>query len=241
VLIVIAAWLSCHLFAGRAAFLLVGAMIATTMSGNVFFWIIPGQRTVVAAIKAGLPVDPVHGQRGKQRSVHNTFFTLPVLFSMMSNHYGFTYTAKYNWLVLVAIMVSGALIRFSFALRHNALAYGRPVPWHYATIGVVMLAVTIFAVAPAPQPAGAAIAATAPATFADVQGIVSQRCVLCHGPAMQSKGLRFDAPDEIAKHAQQIYQQAVVLKAMPMNNATQITDAERALIGRWFTAGAAAK
>ena len=238
VLIVAASWLSCHLFAGRAAFLLVGAMIATTMSGNVFFWIIPGQRTVVAAIKAGQPVDPVHGQRGKQRSVHNTFFTLPVLFAMMSNHYGFTYGAKHNWVVLVAIMVAGALIRFSFALRHKALAYGKPVPWHYAIVGTLLLLGTIWAVRPEPQPAAAV---AAPASFADVQAIVAQRCVMCHGPALQSKNVRFDSADEIAKHAQAIYQQAVVLKTMPMNNATQITDAERALIGRWFTAGAPTK
>jgi uncharacterized membrane protein len=240
VLIVFAAWLSCHLFAGRAAFLLVGAMIATTMSGNVFFWIIPGQRTVVADIKACRPVDPVHGQRGKQRSVHNTFFTLPVLFAMMSNHYGFTYGAKYNWLVLVAIMVAGALIRFSFALRHKALAYGQPVPWKYAIAGTLILIATVAAIMPAPQSAQAAAAATAPASFAEVQAIVTQRCTMCHGAAMQSKNLRFDNSDEIVKHAQQIYQQAVVLKTMPMNNATQITDAERALIGRWFTTGAAA-
>ena len=238
VLIVAASWLSCHLFAGRAAFLLVGAMIATTMSGNVFFWIIPGQRTVVAAIKAGQPVDPVHGQRGKQRSVHNTFFTLPVLFAMMSNHYGFTYGAKHNWVVLVVIMVAGALIRFSFALRHKALAYGKPVPWHYAIVGTLLLLGTIWAVRPEPQPAAAV---AAPASFADVQAIVAQRCVMCHGPALQSKNVRFDSADEIAKHAQAIYQQAVVLKTMPMNNATQITDAERALIGRWFTAGAPTK
>jgi uncharacterized membrane protein len=235
VLIVIASWLSCHLFAGRAAFLLVGAMVATTMSGNVFFWIIPGQRTVIASIEAGTPVDPVHGQRGKQRSVHNTFFTLPVLFAMMSNHYGFTYGAKNNWLVLVAIMVAGALIRLSFALRHKALAYGKPVPWRYAVIGTLLLAVTIFAVAPPPQPA---VVATAPATFGEVQAIVTQRCTMCHGAAMQSKNVRLDSADEIAKHAQVIYQQAVVLKIMPMNNATQITDAERALIGRWFVGGA---
>ncbi|HWH81114.1 MAG TPA: urate hydroxylase PuuD [Burkholderiaceae bacterium] len=235
VLIVVASMLSCHLFAGRAAFLLVGAMIATTMSGNVFFWIIPGQRTVVAAIKAGQPVDPVHGQRGKQRSLHNTFFTLPVLFSMMSNHYGFTYGAKYNWLVLVAIMVAGALIRLSFALRHKALAYGQPVPWRWAVLGTLLLAGVVGATLPAPSPTPAA---AAPATFAEVQAVLTQRCVLCHGAALQSKNLRFDAPDEIAKHAQEIYQQAVVLKTMPMNNATQITDAERALIGRWFTAGA---
>jgi uncharacterized membrane protein len=241
VLIVFASWLSCHLFAGRAAFLLVGAMIATTMSGNVFFWIIPGQRTVVAAIKAGAPVDPVHGQRGKQRSVHNTFFTLPVLFAMMSNHYGFTYGAKHNWIVLVAIMVAGALIRLSFALRHKALAYSKPVPWRYAGYGCVILLCTLISLTPARQAVPPAAAGAAPVAFVEVQAIVTQRCVLCHGAAMQSKNVRLDSADEIAKHAQAIYQQAVVLKAMPMNNATQITDAERALIGRWFTAGAATK
>jgi uncharacterized membrane protein len=109
------------------------------------------------------------------------------------------------------------------------------VPWHYAVIGTLLLIGTVWAVKPDPQPA---VAAAAPATFAEVQGIVAQRCVMCHGPAMQSKNVRFDSADEIAKHAQAIYQQAVVLKIMPMNNATQITDAERALIGRWYQAGA---
>ena len=244
VLIVFASWLSCHLFAGRAAFLLVGAMVATTMSGNVLFWIIPGQRTVVAAIKAGEPVDPVHGQRGKQRSVHNTFFTLPVLFAMMSNHYGFTFGAKNNWVVLVAIMVAGALIRFSFALRHKALAYGKPVPWQYAIIGVLLLGVTIWAVRPDAQTVTAAAAPATPATpatFTQVQGIVTQRCVLCHGAALQSKNVRLDSAGEVVKHGQAIYQQAVVLKAMPMNNSTQITDDERALLKRWFEAGASTK
>ncbi len=238
VLIVFAAWLSCHLFAGRAAFLLVGAMVATAMSANVFFWIIPGQRTVVAAIQAGQPVDPVHGQRGKQRSVHNTYFTLPVLFSMMSNHYGFTYSGRYNWLVLVAIMVAGALIRMSFALRHKALAYGKPVPWHYAGVGTLMLTGVVIAIMPAAQPTPLA---AAPASFAEVQGVIGQRCTLCHNAQMQSKNVRLDSAAEVARHAQAIYQQAVVLKQMPMNNATGITDAERALIGRWFTAGAATK
>jgi uncharacterized membrane protein len=92
--IVFASWLACQLFAGRAAFLLVGAMIATAMSANVFFWIIPGQRTVIAQMKAGQPVDPVHGQRAKQRSVHNTYFTLPVLVAMLSNHYGWLYQGR---------------------------------------------------------------------------------------------------------------------------------------------------
>ena len=235
VLIVVASWLSCRLFAGRAAFLLVGAMIATTMSGNVFFWIIPGQRKVVAAIQAGQPVDPVHGQRGKQRSVHNTFFTLPVLFSMMSNHYAFTYTGAHNWLVLVAIMTAGALIRLSFALRHKALAFGQPVPWHYAGIGAVLLLATLWAIRPAPQPREQV---SAPARFAEVQAVVTQRCVMCHGPALQSKNLRLDSADDIVRHAQAVYQQVVVLKVMPMHNATQMTDAERAVVKRWFEAGA---
>jgi uncharacterized membrane protein len=126
----------------------------------------------------------------------------------------------------------------SFALRHKALAYGKPVPWHFAVIGTLILAAVVFATLPAPQP----VAAVAPpATFAQVQGVIAQRCVMCHGEALQSKNLRFDSAEEIVKHAQQIYQQAVVLKLMPMNNATQITDAERALIGRWFMAGASMK
>ena len=239
VFIVFAAWLSCRLFAGRAAFLLVGAMLATTMSGNVFFWIIPGQRTVVAALRAGAPIDPVHGQRGKQRSLHNTFFTLPVLLAMISNHYGFVYTARHNWLVLVVIMLAGALIRTSFVLRHKALAHGQPVPWRYAVIGTLLLIGVVVALAPAPAPAPAAAAPAAAAPrFAEVQTVITQRCLMCHNAQLASKNVRLDSADEIARHAQQIYQQAVVLKLMPMNNATQITDAERAVIGRWFDAGA---
>jgi uncharacterized membrane protein len=238
VLTVIASWAACHLFAGRAAFLLVGAMIATAMSANVFFWIIPGQKKVVAAIQAGQPVDPVHGQRGKQRSVHNTFFTLPVLFSMMSNHYGFTYMAEHNWLVLVAMMSAGALIRLSFALRHKALAFGQPVPWHYAVVGTVLLLATLWVIRPAPEAAGAATVTAAPVNFAQVQAVMAERCVMCHGAALQSKNVRLDSAEELQRHAQAVYQQTVVLKAMPMNNATRITDEERALVRRWFEAGA---
>lgn len=234
--IVFASWLSCRLFAGRAAFLLVGAMVATTMSANVLFWIIPGQRKVVAALRGGEPVDPIHGQRGKQRSVHNTYFTLPVLFTMLSNHYGFLYQGRYNWVVLVAVMLGGALIRTSFVLRHKALAFGKAVPWQYAVIGTVVLAGVVFALLPPPQ--AAATASAGPVKFADVQPVIAQRCQMCHNEQMQSKNVRLDSAAEIGKHAQLIYQQSVVLKTMPLNNATQITDAERALIGTWFKAGA---
>jgi len=239
VLIVAASWLSCHLFAGRAAFLLVGAMIATTMSGNVFFWIIPGQRKVVAAIQAGQPVDPVHGQRGKQRSVHNTYFTLPVVFTMISNHYGFIFGARHNWLVLVVLMLAGALIRMSFVLRHKALVEARPVPWRYAIAGTLVLVATVALLMPAPQPAAAK--AAPPPSFAEVQAIVTQRCVVCHNATLANKNVRLDSAAEISAHSQQVYQQAVLLKLMPMSNATQMTDAERAALGRWYEAGAAAR
>ena len=233
--VVAASWLACQLFAGRAAFLLVGAMMATAMSANVFFWIIPGQRTVMAQMNAGQPVDPVHGQRAKQRSVHNTYFTLPVLVAMLSNHYGFLYGAPHNWLVLVGVMLAGALIRHSFVARHKALAAGRRVPWEYAAGGTALIVGLVVWLAPAPSPQSTGVA---PPSFAQVQGVVAQRCAMCHNEQVISKGMQLHTPELITRNAQAIYQQAVVLKAMPMNNATQITDAERSLLGRWFEAGA---
>jgi uncharacterized membrane protein len=230
-----ASWAACQLFAGRAAFLMVGAMLATAMSANVFFWIIPGQRKVIAQMKAGLAVDAIHGQRAKQRSVHNTYFTLPVLVAMLSNHYGWLYQGKYNWLVLVLLMAAGALIRHSFVVRHKALVLNKRVPWEFAAIGCVLLVGLAVALAPAPQPPAAA--APAKVTLAEVSAIAQQRCVLCHNAQVQQKNVALHTPELIQQHAQQIYQQAVVLKLMPMNNATQITDAERAQIKRWFEQG----
>jgi uncharacterized membrane protein len=240
-LIVFASWLACQLFAGRAAFLIVGAIMATAMTANVAMVIIPGQRKVVAALREGRPVDPVHGQRGKQRSVHNTYFTLPVVVAMLSNHYGFAFASPYNWLVLVLLMLAGALIRLSFVLRHRALAEGRPVPWRHAVAGTLLIAGTVAATLPKPPDAAAAAVVNAPPpTFAEVQGIVVQRCQLCHNATVPSKNVRLDSAEAIRLHAQQVYQQAVVLRLMPMNNATAITEAERATLGRWFQAGAPA-
>ena len=234
-----ASWAACQLFTGRAAFLMVGAMIATAMSANVFFWIIPGQRTVIAQMKAGQPVEAIHGQRAKQRSVHNTYFTLPVLIAMLSNHYGWLYQGAHNWAVLVLLMLAGALIRHSFVVRHKALVQGKRVAWEYAGAGTVLLVGLAIWLAPAPQPKAAAGTAGAPApTLAAVQAVVEQRCVLCHNAQVQQKNVALHTPELIQQHAQALYQQAVVLKLMPMNNATQITDAERAIIQRWFEGGA---
>ena len=236
-LVCAASWLACHWFAGRAAFLLVGAMIATSMSANVFFWIIPGQKTVVESIRANQPVDPIHGKRGKQRSVHNTYFTLPVLFAMLSNHYSFTYTHPHNWLVLIAMMFAGAAIRQFFVLRHGFKLARNLHPWPYAAAGVLAIVGVVVALAPAPRPPGEA-QASAPVGYATVQPILAQRCYTCHAEQVQMKNVRLDSPQAVATHAQGIYQQVVVTRVMPMNNSTQITEAERETLKRWFEGGA---
>ena len=237
VYVVVATWLACRLFAGRAAFLLVGAMLATAMSANVLFWIIPGQRKVIAQMRAGQPVDPVHGQRAKQRSLHNTYFTLPVLVSMLSNHYGWLVQAPHNWLVLVLLMLAAALVRHSFVARHKALVLQQPVPWGYAVAGVVLMVGVSLALRPAPP---SVAAAARPATLADVKAIVDQRCVSCHNAQVQQKNVALHSEALIRQHAQQMYQQVVVLKLMPLANATQMTADERVVIQRWFEAGARA-
>jgi len=238
VFVVFASWLACQLFAGRAAFLLVGAMLATSMSANVFFWIIPGQRTVVAQLRAGQPVDPIHGQRGKQRSVHNTYFTLPVIVAMLSNHYGWLYSGPNNWIVLVLLMLAGALIRHSFVARHKAHVQGRRTPWEHAVAGTLVVAGLVFWLAPPPQSAQAKAAAAMPAGYAEVKAVIDQRCTMCHNAALQQKNVALHTPELVKQHAQAVYQQVSILKLMPLNNATQITDEERALIKRWYEAGA---
>ena len=233
--VVVSAWAACQLFAGRAAFLIVGAMMATTMSANVFFWIIPGQRKVIAQMKAGQRVDPLHGQRAKQRSVHNTYFTLPVLVAMLSNHYGWLYEARNSWLVLASLMLAGALIRHSFVARHKALVQGRRVPWEFAIAGtVIIIAVALCLAPPMARASAAQVPVKQAVSLAEVRMVVDARCVMCHNAQVQNKGIRLDTDEALQQHAQQVYQQAVLLKTMPFNNATQITDAERALLGHWY-------
>lgn len=233
--IVAAGYLLSKWLSGRAAYIHVGAMIGTMMAGNVLMLIIPGQRRMVDAMLAGRTPDPVHGQKAKQRSVHNNYFTLPVLFIMISNHYAMSYSHAYNWLVLAAIMAAGVLIRHFFNLRHK----GR-VEWRYPAAGVALLLAVAVLIAPKP-PAQAA----ASADFSRVQAIVGQRCAGCHaaqprqpGFAAAPAGVLLDTPASIRQNAARIYQQAVQLKAMPLGNMTGITDDERAALGSWFAGGA---
>jgi len=237
-----ASWLACQLFAGRAAFLLVGAMIATAMSANVFVWIIPGQRKVVAAMTSGEKYDAtslaIHGKRGKQRSVHNTYFTLPVIFAMLSNHYSFLYTHPQRWLILFVMMFAGALIRQFFVQRHGYHLGRASNPWPFAAVGVVLIVAVIVAMAPWGAKSVAKNEQSQAATFVQVKSVIEQHCLSCHGTQVQMKNVRLDTPANIKLNAQNVYQQVSVTQQMPMNNATGITPEERQLVASWYLAGA---
>ena len=237
VLLVAAAWGFHQLFGARAAYLHVGAVIGTIMVWNVFFVVIPGQEKMVATIAAGGTPDPAPGIAGKQRSVHNNYFTLPVLFIMSSSHYPMTYGHRHGWLVLALIMAAGVLIRHFFNLRHK----GRIVVALPAA-AVALLAALAFAIAPERAPGAAAPQAV---PFAQVQAVIAERCESCHaerpaqaGFAQAPGGVMLDTPARIAAAAPRIHQQVVVARTMPIGNLTRMTEPERALVGAWIAAGA---
>jgi uncharacterized membrane protein len=240
VLLVAAAWGYGQVFGGRAAYVHVGALIGTIMVWNVFFQIIPGQKQMVADIRAGREPDPKPGIVGKQRSVHNTYFTLPVLFIMISTHYPMTYGSKYGWAILAVFMLSGALIRQYFVLRHvgkNLVAL--------PAVAVALLLALAVAIAPAPRSAAPAAASV---SFDKVQPIIAERCAVCHAakptfPGFQQPpgGLTFDTPEQIKAAAPRIHQQTIATQAMPIGNLTKMTDDERALLGKWLADGAPLK
>jgi uncharacterized membrane protein len=240
VLLVAAAWGYAQVFGGRAAYIHVGTLIGTIMVWNVFFQIIPGQKQMVREIRAGEDPDPTPGIVGKQRSVHNTYFTLPVLFIMISNHYPMTYGSRYGWAILAVIMLAGALIRQYFVLRH----VGRNLIALPAVATVLLLGLAI-AMAPKPVARGAAAAATKGVAFAQVQPIIKERCAVCHsekpsfaGFVQPPGGLMLDTPGQVKAAAPRIHQQTVATQAMPIGNLTKMTDEERALLGKWLADGA---
>ncbi len=235
VMMVIVAYLSTHIFSGRAAFLITGAVMATSMSANVFFWIIPGQRRMVAALKAGQTPNPIDGKRGKQRSVHNTYFTLPVLLLMLSNHYSFTYNNEYAWIIMTLFIFAGALIRQYFVLMHAG--HNKPL---YPIAGVLLILVIVWIGAPKSQPATEVSSAEETITIAQVQDIMEARCIQCHA-ATPDKQFGFSAPPlgmQMDSEAQTLLHAADIKKVvsnqyMPLGNLTQMTPEERELIARW--------
>lgn len=242
VFLVAAAYFLCQIFSGRGAFIHFGAMLGTIMVANVAMVIIPGQRELVNATKEGRSPDPRHGLMGKQRSVHNTYFTLPVLFVMISNHYAMTYGHAYNWLILIALSLAGALIRVYFVMRHSGSASPLPL-----AVSIVLLLMVAAVIAPVSTPGPQDSAGAERPEFARVVAVVHERCGSCHaaqptqaGFTAPPAGIVFDTEQSITAQAAVIHQQTVVSKVMPIANLTQMTVEERELIDRWFKAGAGA-
>ena len=230
-LVIVLAWSLCQWFGGRGAYMHFGAVLGTIMVANVYFVIIPGQRRMVEATKRGAAPDPQDGIRAKQRSIHNTYFTLPVLFVMISNHYAMTYSHAYNWAILAAVTLAGALIREYFVARHK----GRASPLTVVAAAILMLAVAVV-MAPAQDDAKGP-----PVSLSAVSEIMQERCVSCHAeapthPAFPSApaGVILESAAQIESDAQRIHQQTVITRAMPIGNLTGITEAERRLIDRWY-------
>ncbi|HEV3087956.1 MAG TPA: urate hydroxylase PuuD [Candidatus Elarobacter sp.] len=232
-------WGLFHVFGGRAAYIHVGSIIGTIMVANVFFVIIPGQKRILAQIRAGQEPDPRPGVLGKIRSVHNTYLTLPVLFIMISNHYPMTYGAQNGWLILALISAAGVLVRRFFVLTHK-YRYVVALP----VAAALLLVFTAFAAAPR-APNATAVVPASQATYARIQPIVARRCAVCHaakpaqpGFAAPPAGVLLDTPEHVVANAKRINDQAVATHAMPLGNITHMTDAERALLGTWIANGA---
>jgi uncharacterized membrane protein len=227
-----------HVFSGRAAFIHFGAMIGSIMVANVFFVIIPSQKAMVNAAKKGLFPDPQKGKNALFRSIHNNYFTLPVLFVMVSNHFPGTFGNKYQWAVLAAISLGSAGIKHWLNLREQ----GRLSVWIMPASVILLLAV---AYVTAPQPSTTKCKEV---SFAEVNSIIQQRCIQCHSskPAddvytAPPNGVKYDTPQEIIAKKDLIMQRVVITKTMPQNNKTNMTPEERDLIRCWIEQGAGIK
>jgi uncharacterized membrane protein len=225
-----------QLFSARAAYIQAGATLGTWMAANVLFTIIPGQRELVRAMQQGRDPDPAFGIRGKQRSVHNNYLTLPVIFAMISQHFPFTYGHAYGALILLALMAAGVLVQHYLNVRHR----GESEPsLLFGAAGIVAVVALL---------TGPSLAPAAPLSADEVvaaRQVFRARCVACHAekPAdltftAPPKGLSFETDERIKANARNIYQQVVVTRAMPLANKTGMTEDERDLIARWFRSGA---
>jgi uncharacterized membrane protein len=232
-----------HVFSGRGAFTQIGALIGTIMVANVFVMVIPNQKKTIAAMLKGEEPNPRWGALGKQRSVHNNYLTLPVVFLMLSNHYPLFFATRFNWLIVAIVLLIGPVIRHFFNSRHE----GKGSPWW--TWGVAAAGMIAIAWLSAAGPSGVKTGALpAQPKFAEVQDIVISRCSMCHaaepvwtGIATAPKGVRLDDPDQIRLHARLIAINAVRSHAMPPGNITEITPEERQVLAAWLAAGAPAQ
>jgi uncharacterized membrane protein len=227
----------CRLLSGRAAFMHVGSLLGTIMVANVWMRILPAQQQMIAATQAGRPADFTLGERAKQRSVHNSYMTFPLLFIMLSNHYPATYAGPENWLVLLLLFVAGA------SVRHAMIGHGSKSGWALVPAALA-LAIAIFFSTPKSVAAPLAAASDSVPSFAAVRVVIAQRCTPCHshyqsdrsfGPA--PGGVVFDSPESIARLAERIRVRVVETQTMPLANKTEMTPQERALLAHWIAAG----
>lgn len=235
-LLVLTAWGLTLIYSGRGAFIHVGAIIGTIMVGNVFRIIMPAQRAMIHAIEAGQEPDPKLPAKGLLRSRHNNYFTLPVLFIMISNHFPSTYSYEYNWAILGALAFLSILVRHYFNTRHLTQKYLWTLP--AAALGMIGLA---FVVAPQTTP----VDTSNRVSFAQVQPIISERCAVCHSATPSYAGFNapplnviMDTPAQIKALIPRIQAQAITTTAMPLGNITQMTPQERDLLGQWIAQGA---
>jgi uncharacterized membrane protein len=224
-LVALAAWGTGELFSARAAYLQVGAMLGTIMAANVFFVIIPAHRKLVAAMEEGREPDVAPLLEAKNRSVHNNYLTLPVLFTMLAGHFAFVFGADEAWLVFVAIAVLTALVRVFFNRWHA----GRREWWIPAVAAVGVLALAFWLEPDEARPRNAA-----PVDTETVVAIFEQRCNSCHSGVSAPLGIRFESFEQIAARIDDIERQAVLTRAMPPGNATGMTDEERELLAAWI-------
>ncbi len=229
-----------QLFSGRAVYIQIGALLGTWMAGNVFFVIIPGHWDLIRAKEAGREPDPLPGLRGKQRSIHNNYLTLPAIFAMVSNHFPMTYGHEYGWLILAAILAILVAVRHFFNLRHQ----GRTV-WAIPAGAAAAMALVAILIAPWGETADGGEPTSSPVAFETVQDIIQVRCQVCHsanptheGFTAPPLGVTFDTPEQIRDQADRIEQMAVLSTAMPLGNVTGMTDEERATLGAWIRQGA---
>ena len=248
--VVLASWAFTLVFSGRGALIHTGALMATMMTANVFFVIMPNQRKSVAALVAGRVPDPQWVKTSKQRSTHNNYITLPVLFMMLANHYPLTYANAAVIPALVAcVIVAGALVRHFYNLWHADHAKAPWWAWLVAAIAIWaafwIAAASSPGLRPAlglgPPPPAEAAALDAPRAPSDVVVVVQSRCSMCHEPepvwdgiGEAPKGVLLDTPEHIAAFAPAIRMQAVLTHAMPPNNVTEMSAEERSVLARWL-------
>ncbi|NDR58018.1 urate hydroxylase PuuD [Aliiruegeria sabulilitoris] len=250
VILVAMAWGYCQIFSGRAALLHLGAFTATIMSANVFFIIIPNQRIVVADLKAGRVPDAKYGKIAKQRSTHNNYLTLPVIFLMLSNHYPLAFASEWNWLIASLVFLMGVTIRHYFNTKHASDHPKKGPLWTWGATALLFAAIVALSMAPLyGEDEGWEEEALSPAQlrYAEAEGfedafeVVVNNCSMCHAPepawegiGVPPKGVKLVTQSDVARHAREIYLQAGVTHAMPPGVANYMEAADRAALVRWY-------